>query len=67
MIYDYENMRMVVYGKESAAFYPVCEKCGRFVKADAEVVVNGFGELKDLPNATCTRCARTKMIFEGYI
>ena len=59
-------IRRVVYENE-AVFAPVCEKCKRFVKADAEVLFNGFGELVDQPNATCARCGRTKMLFEGFI
>ena len=65
---NYENFRRIVYGDEGAIFIPVCEKCGRFVKADEEIFVNGLGEVKeDLPNSTCSKCGRTRMIFEGFI
>lgn len=60
----YEGMRRICY--EDATFVPVCEKCGRFVKADEKVYFNGLGELVSQPNATCSRCGRTTMIFEGF-
>ena len=69
---DYENTRRVGYdmGPEdggSAVFIPVCEKCGRFVKRDKEIFVNDWEGLKDQPNATCSKCGRTKMLFEGFL
>lgn len=36
----------------------VCPHCARFVKHDAEVFVNGLGQLAERPNATCSRCGR---------
>ena len=63
---EYENMRRIQYG-EGATFVPVCEKCGRFVKADKSIFINYEDGLKDCPNATCRKCGRTKMIFEGFI
>jgi hypothetical protein len=61
---EYENTRRLVYGDEdNATFIPVCEKCGRFVKADEIVFIND--RKKD--NATCSKCGRTKMLFEGYM
>lgn len=63
----YENFRRVVYG-EGATFVPVCEKCGRFVKADAKLYFNKLdGNLRPGPNATCRKCGRTEMLFEGFI
>ena len=53
--------------------------CGRFVKADASVFVdsselrNAKGTkvtltgLKQQPNATCARCGRVMMAFEGFV
>lgn len=67
IVSEYEGMWRLSYGDEGACFVPVCEKCGRFVKADGTVSFNGLGELKDCPNATCKKCGRTQMIFEGYI
>lgn len=64
--YTYENTRRVVYGEDNATFIPVCEKCGRYVKADPAIFVNDYG-LKGQPNATCKKCGRTKMIFEGFV
>ena len=66
---EYEGVRRLVYGEgeyEGATFVPVCKKCGRFVKADATM---GFRNQTVAlgPNATCSRCGRTEMIFEGFI
>jgi len=62
---EYENVRRIVYGNEGACFVPVCA-CGRFVKPDAEVFVGERG-LKPGPNATCSRCGRVEMLFEGFV
>ena len=66
-MFEYEGMRRIVYGEDGATFIPVCEKCGKFVKADAEVFFNGLGELKKEPNANCKKDGRVNMIFEGYV
>lgn len=63
---SYENMRRVVYG-EGATFVPVCETCGRFVVADESVQVNDITGLSPSCNATCSKCGRTHMVFEGFI
>lgn len=65
-MFEYEGMRRVVY-EGGLTFVPVCPICKRFVKADDSVVVNGFEELKDQPNATCSAHGRIKMLFEGWI
>lgn len=62
---EYEGMRRLCYGDESATFVPVCAKCGRFVKADPQVFTTPDGPKE--PNATCRKCGRTAMIFEGYL
>lgn len=67
---SYENMARVVYlcgVGENAVFVPVCEKCNRFVKADKTIQINEITGLKDESNATCSKCGRTKMLFEGFI
>ena len=62
--YAYEGVRRLVYGEdEGATFVPICEKCGRFVQADKEVLINDRNAI----NATCSKCGRTRMLFEGYI
>lgn len=48
-----------------AIFRRVCNKCGRFVSADSRVYANDFG-LRPGPNATCSRCGRVEMEFEGF-
>jgi hypothetical protein len=58
-MYEYEGFRRIVYDG-GATFVPVCPECGRFVKADKTTT-----DLK-LPNATCKKHGRVKMIFEGY-
>lgn len=66
--YDYENTRRVSYDCDDegiAVFVPVCEKCGRFVKADPTIKTNVDG-LEPGPNATCSRCGRVEMPFDGF-
>ena len=70
--YAYDDVRRVVYG-EGATFVPVCggnfdqsEGCGRFVKADRTVRMSDAG-LMPGPNATCKKCGRVEMLFEGFI
>ena len=61
---EYEGVRRVIYG-EGMTFVPVCEKCGRFVKPHS-VVREQRETLADEPNAECSKCGPTKMLFEGY-
>lgn len=68
---DYEGVRRVSYGSNDdeygrACFVPVCEQCGRFVKADASIKF-ALETISDEPNATCSRCGRTRMLFEGFL
>ena len=63
--YAYEDVRRVVYG-DGATFVPVCADCGRFVKADRTVRMSESG-LRRGPNATCKKCGRVEMVFEGFI
>jgi len=68
---DYEGVRRLVYGERGgseyagAVFVPVCPQCGRFVKAD-DAITFCEGAVKPQPNATCKRCGRVAMIFEGF-
>jgi hypothetical protein len=69
--HDYEGVRRVVYGDHSdeyggATFIPVCEHCGRFVKADKMMRFKGE-TISDETNATCSKHGRTHMLFEGFI
>lgn len=72
-MYEYEHVRRVVYGATSpdggggAWFVPVCPQCGRFVRADATMQFGPDGEYQDGPNATCAKCGRVEMPFEGFI
>ena len=59
----YENFRRVAYGDWQ--FIPVCPSCGRFVKADETINVNGLEEYVKEPNATCKKCGRVEMPCEG--
>jgi hypothetical protein len=63
-MYEYEGVRRVRYG--DAQFVPVCPGCGRFVKADNAVSMTGDG-LKPGPTATCSKCGRVEMPFEGFV
>lgn len=70
-MHEYEDMRRIGYGESDdqygkAVFVPVCIKCARFVKAD-KTVRFGEGGLAPGPNATCRRCGRVEMLFEGFI
>ena len=61
----YEGTRRIPFG-EYARFVPVCVKCGRLVKADATIRFTYDGPPVDQANATCKKCGRTQMLFEGY-
>ena len=63
---EYENVRRQVY-EGGAIFVPVCEHCNRFVRANKTIQVNDSRGLKDEPNAVCSKCGPTKMLFEGFI
>jgi ribosomal protein S27AE len=52
---------------ETMAFVRRCPTCGRIVKADSEVTVNGFGEYVSQPNAECSKCGRVEMDFQGFV
>ena len=60
---EYFNTKRVNYN--GAQFIPRCH-CGRIVKADKTIDVNGLGEWVKKPNATCKKHGRIEMIFEGY-
>ena len=62
---EYVEMRRVTYDG-GATFVPVCMKCHRFVRADKSVFYGDAG-LSSRPNATCSKCGRTQMHFEGFI
>ena len=63
---NYEGVRRIQYG-EGATFVPVCEKCHRFVKPDKTVEISEILGLSKNSNATCSKCGKTKMIFEGFV
>ena len=62
---DYPEGPYVGYAG-GASFVRVCNKCGRFVKADKTILVNDNTGLKDQPNATCKKCGRVEMLFCGF-
>lgn len=64
--FSYENVKRVVYDG-GATFVPVCKRCGQFVAADLKIYTNKIGGLSPKPNATCKKCGRTRMIFEGFM
>jgi hypothetical protein len=66
-----DERRRVVYGETDseyagATFVPVCSRCGRFVRADPEIRFQA-GTVAQGPNASCARCGRVEMIFEGFL
>jgi len=63
--HEYTGVRRQRY-EGGATFVPICRECFRFVTVDAQITVNGFGELVKQPNATCSKCGRTQMLFEGF-
>jgi hypothetical protein len=70
-VIEYENTRRIAYGTDDdecgkATFVPVCTECGRFVKADASIRF-ADSTIADEPNATCRKCGRVQMLFEGFI
>jgi len=67
-MHEYENVRRVMYASDEGNlwFIPVCPKCGRFVKSDKTVTVNGLGEYVAKPNSRCKHCGRVEMLFEGF-
>ncbi len=51
----------------SAVFIRQCPKCGGFVKADESIRVRWMNQqISKEPNATCKKCGRVEMIFEGW-
>lgn len=65
-MHEYENTRRITLGN-GAQFVPVCIKCSRFVKADKEINFYTYSEeLVKRPNATCAKCGRVEMMFEGF-
>lgn len=66
---EYEGIRQVRYGgEEGPVFIPVCEICGRFVKADKSMMLTEEGDFdREATNATCKRHGRVQMLFLGYI
>jgi len=61
-----EGSPLVSYGDEGAMFLRTCPICGRFVKADETILINGLGEVKMEHNATCKVHGRVTMSFLGY-
>lgn len=64
--YAYAGVRRVTYDG-GATFVPICPRCGRFVKADDTICCNDVTGLQSGPNATCSKCGRVEMLFEGFI
>jgi hypothetical protein len=68
---EYESVRRIVYGDSEseyagATFIPVCSVCHRFVKADPTIRFAN-DTIAVGPNATCSQCGRTEMLFEGFL
>lgn len=63
---EYEGLRRIQF-TGGATFIPVCPICGRFIKSDKVIHLNGLDELVRKPNATCSKCGRVEMPFEGFM
>ena len=50
-----------------ATFVRQCSRCNRFVKPDETIQTHEWHGLKKQPNATCSKCGRTTMLFIGFI
>lgn len=66
-----ENTPVVGYGPWDggyAMFERRCPKCGRLVKADEKSnAAEAYPGLEIRHNATCSRCGRVRMPFQGWI
>ena len=63
----YPETRRISYAFEeagTAVFVPVCMACGRYVKGDDSLTAGQV--LGGQPTATCSKCGRTRMPFEGF-
>lgn len=49
-----------------AVFVRRCEKCGRIVKADKTMTFQGEHMQPVEPNATCAKCGRVAMLWQGW-
>lgn len=66
-----ECERYITYGGDDeagggATFVPKCERCHRYVTPPATVKTGPAG-LSPEPNAVCTRCGPTHMLFQGFL
>ena len=62
---EYEHTQRVCYN-DGMQFIPVRPNCGSYVKADNNIKINQTDGQPIEPNATCYKCGRVRMIFEGY-
>ena len=61
-----EGSQLVSY-EGGALFERTCPLCGRYVKPDETILINGLDEVQPTaPNATCKKHGRVRMLFEGY-
>lgn len=54
-------------GNGMAVFIRVCPKCRCFVRPDDNIFVGEESGLRPGPNATCKRCGRVEMDFQGFM
>jgi hypothetical protein len=65
---EYVESPRVVYN--GYCYVRICPKCGRFVKADDNVMGRGIDSdwiPARQPNATCKKCGRVEMPAEGFV
>ena len=61
-----ENSPRIQY-EGGYTFIRVCPVCGRMVKPDETIMVNQDYPYREAENATCQKCGRVKMPYEGQI
>jgi hypothetical protein len=59
------KFRHVRYGDLS--FHAICPKCGKPVKVDDSISILSNGDYIKQPNATCFKCGRVEMPFDGEL
>ena len=60
-----DKFRHSLYGDFS--FRVICPNCGEPVKADDSIDIGTDGNFINQPNATCVKCGRIEMPFDGTI
>lgn len=60
-----DKLRHMAYGNLS--FHAICQLCGEPVETDISIDIDAKGNFIKKPNATCHKCGRVEMPFDGTI